>query len=601
MNIYAIDDFGAVGDGVADDTAKVQDAIDAAAATGGIVFGTKGSIYRCTVAPIVLDNVALDLAGATLLLDLSQTNDTGVRLRSHAELRNGTVEVRSSGTPSLQAGVHAAVTIGPIYGDGGTVGEESDDEGVAGWTVRNMVLSTDKNADMGGGAFIGGAAISVIGGASNGLIEQIVVPDSGRMVGAVHLDWGFVGSIASADVPGSRENFDNDEGYTSHPHNIVIRDIAVGALTRTLHNLDTGSFGVRLSGVYNVIVENVRVACATNAAFLHTAGDLGFEFALDDVKPSASKGIEFRDCTVADNATGYLVHCDSYADNIGRAVVEEDYEPLLDPIQPTDIRFERINGRAGGGSDANYGIRIRQQRGGVVEDCSAAGYKQGFNVDELVFGFSLIRPRAAFNREHGISIEHPSRKPEDIRVEAPVAHDNGQDAGFSNPCGLYIDGSFRVTVRDGVFGREGENDPTQRIGLRVNENAVDTVIENCRVRSAKASTGLGYAILSNSDYGKLGLFSGNSADSPLVSTPYGGVSIVPVERRLTTDGRPMFDHVAQRGTLSSDITPTAGTWNRGDRIFYSDPSAGGNLGSICTTGGAIGSGAVFKPIAGIGA
>ena len=601
-NIYRIDDFGAAGNGSTDDKTAVQDAIDAAAVTGGIVFGTNGKTYRCTLAPVVLDYVALDLAGSTLLLDLSDTNDTGVSLRNYAELRNGVVEVQSSGTPSLQGGVHAPVTIGPIYGNGGTVASPSADEGVTGWAVRNMVLSSDKDADMGGGASIGAAAISIMGGANNGVIEQIEVPDSDVMLGAVHLDWGFVGTISSADVPGSREDFDNEDGYTTHPHNILIRDIRVGALTAICTDESAnGSHAVRLSGVYNIVVENVRVKSVTNTAFRYHAGDLGFEFAPAEIKPLASKGIEFRDCAVEDNMTGYLILSDSFADNVWRAFDEEDYEPLLDPIQPTDIRFERVNGRADGGGTANYGIRIRQQRGGVVEDCSATGYKQGFNVDERVYGLSLIRPRAALNREHGISIEHGTYPPEDVLVEAPLCYDNGQDAGFSNPCGLYIDGSKRVTVRDGVFGREGAYDPTQRIGLRVFDNAQATVVENCRVRSAKSSTGVGYVLFSGSDYGKMGLFAGNSADTAYVPTPYSGVTIVPVERRLTTDGRPMFDFIAQRGTLSADITPSAGSWNRGDRIFYSDPSAGGNIGSICTTGGTIGAGAVFKPMTGIGA
>lgn len=44
-----------------------------------------------------------------------------------------------------------------------------------------------------------------------------------------------------------------------------------------------------------------------------------------------------------------------------------------------------------------------------------------------------------------------------------------------------------------------------------------------------------------------------------------------------------------------------GTWAKGDRILFSDPQPGSNDGSVCTTGGTIGSGAVFKALNGVGA
>ena len=40
-----------------------------------------------------------------------------MRLRNRAHVRNGTISVVSSGTPGDQAGIHAPVLIGALYGD----------------------------------------------------------------------------------------------------------------------------------------------------------------------------------------------------------------------------------------------------------------------------------------------------------------------------------------------------------------------------------------------------------------------------------------------------------------------------------------------------
>ena len=59
-----------------------------------------------------------------------------------------------------------------------------------------------------------------------------------------------------------------------------------------------------------------------------------------------------------------------------------------------------------------------------------------------------------------------------------------------------------------------------------------------------------------------------------------------------------FGLSGQRHT-SGSAAPTSGTYNRGDMIHNSSPSAGGNAGWVCTTGGTAGSTAVFKPFGAI--
>jgi hypothetical protein len=456
-------------DGRSDDSAALQAAIDrASAAGGGEVRLRAGAATVARAAPVVMPNVILDLNGGTLLLPLRERNATGVRLRSNATLRNGSVVVRSSGSPSLQGAAHAPVVVGPLYGEGGTPGRMSPDEGVSGWTIRDLVLSSDKNVDGGGGSRVGAPAIQIMGGAHRGRIENIEVPDNPHMAGGVHLDWGTVGPIASASIPASAAAFRAGRAFTTHPHDIVVRAIRIGRLTRPAGGGTWGTFGVRLSGVYNVEIGDVTIESVTGAAFAHTAGDLGFEFAPAAVKPFACRGIRFSGGIVRDGATAYLIWSDSHADNVGRETAR-GYRPMLDPIHATDIVFERIEGRASGTRGANFGIRVDHQRGGRIVDCVARGYRRGFYIDEQVDGLALVRPVALESAESGISVEHPSRPPRNVLIEHPVARGNGRLAEPGQAAGILIGRSENVRIE----GAEAPVGAVQRRGLRVGREALN--------------------------------------------------------------------------------------------------------------------------------
>lgn len=360
------EDKGALGDNSTNDAAAFQQAIDdAAAAGGGTVRCSAGKTYKLNSAPIVKDRVTLDLNGATLRLTLTGTGgyDYGVRLRNYAALVNGTITVESSGTVGSQGGIHAPINIGPMYGDGGTVASPSPDEGVTGWVLRNLKLSTNRT---------GKVAIQVIGGANNGIIENVEVPDSAVMYGAVHLDWGFLGSISSSNIANSRTNFDAGTAYTTHPNNIKISNLKVGSLSAAKGGVDVGSHVVRLSGVYNVRVENVRAKQCTYAAVRVTAGDVGFEFAPVTIKPLRMKGIVIDGVAVENTTDSWLIYADSYADNVAGA---GGYTPLIDPLHETDLEVRHVTGKGSGGASVTAGLDIRQLRGGRFADIDASGYQ----------------------------------------------------------------------------------------------------------------------------------------------------------------------------------------------------------------------------------
>lgn len=578
----SVKDFGAKGDGVTDDTAAIQAAIDFAAAIGGQTVICGGLTYKTTGPIIVKDDVKLDLQGGKFTPVLSNANDYGVRLRNRSTLCSGEIAVQSVGIPSSQAGFHAPLVVGPFNGDGGTVANPSVDEGVTGWVASGLLLSTTA---------VGKVCIQIIGGANNGIIENIEAPNSATLAGVVHLDWGFVGVITSSNVPLSRINFDANTAYTTHPNNISIRNIKVGALTRAKAGVDTGSDLVRLSSVYNISVSNVVAVQCTYAGVRVTAGDLGFEFAVAAVKPMGMRGIRFSGVSVQSTTDSWLVYCDSYADNVAAAMTT-GYVPLIDPLMETDLVVDQVTGKGSGGALVTPGLYVIQIRGATYTNINATGYLHGCLVDELVYNVKIQGTFYA-NRGHGIYVHHGIRMPEDVEInELTNCYSNGQDAGFLNPAGIKIEGSIRCRVSGALLGhRTAASETTQFFGLHVEStNAVGVEIEECHVFSVEVG-GTAYVLLSANAYGYISLFCNNSVNASVVNK-YGGVNIIPMNRFINTTGAENVQCTASRFALTADITPTAGTWNTGDLIFHSNPT-GLNTGTRCTAGGSPGTWGLF--------
>lgn len=400
----------------------VQAELTALARAGGGTYrlpaGARVSVREGVVVP---PHVTLDLNGGELVAILTRADAAGVRLMSDATLRNGTVTVVSRGSPGTQSGAHAPVLIGALYGDNLSVERISPFESSSGWVVSGVTVRSDKRVAVGDGIVAGSAGIQVMGDVHDGLIENIVVPDSDMLLGGVMLDWNAVGPILSADVPASAAAYRRGAGYTTHPHDIVIRNIRVGRLTRP-SIAGTGSFGVRLSGVHDVTVSGVTVQSVTEAGLFHTAGDLGYEFARPVDRARAHRGIRIDGLAVAAAEGGYLLRSDTYADNVARAA-EQGYRPMLAPIATTDMIVSNVSGAAG--RKVGDGFRLDHQRGGRFVNIEARGFRRGIYVDEQVYDVTIENPVAIDSREAGVDVGHPYRPPANVRIVAPRALGGG--------------------------------------------------------------------------------------------------------------------------------------------------------------------------------
>lgn len=575
--------WGAYGDNATNDATALQSAIDYLSSVGGgTLTCLPGKTYKLNTAPIVKDRVILDLNGATLRCTLTATGgaDYGPRVRNYAGLINGTINIVSSGVIGSQAGLHAAVNVGPLASDGGTVASPSADEGVTGWQIRNLTLSTDRD---------GKAVIQVMGGANNGIIENITVPDSATHFIVVAMDWGYLGTINPADIPTSRTSFNGGTAYTTHPNNIVVRNIKAGAQSRAKVGVDTGSHIVRLSAVYNITVENVRAKQCTYAGVRFTAGDCGFEFAQANIKPLAHRGVVFSNVKVENTTDSWLAYCDCYADNVQAAVTGVAYAPLLDPICETDLLLHRVSGVGSGGGSVTDGIRFEYIRGGEARDCSATGYSNGGIFEDSSFQVKFVGGSYYKNRNAGI-FGHHANTPTDGLIERVTTYQNGQDAGSSTPFGIYLNKTARFKVIGCIFGHvTPASEVTQTRALRVENNTTNLTVRDNYVRSAKAGGLSVYSFGSGSDFLILDVFANNSAVSSLTGTAlYGGSQILPNAMEMGTDGLTRRVFRAKRVDLSSGTTPASGTWALGDTIFYSDPVASDYAGTTCVAAGSPG-------------
>ena len=650
--------------------AGLQAAIDAvSAAGGGEVWFNRGQLVEVAYTPIVKQGVILNLNQGELKMTLTGGNAQGLKLRSNAHVIGGKITTISidTGMVSAQAGVHGCLSVGPIYGSGGTPAAPSADEYATGWSIRNVRLNSNKYVWNGvnnhctasiagdvmtvtaigaGGlwpgqklsgigiapgteiveqtsgtisgtgtykvnipqatgvtavtakSYIGAAVVQVSGGASNGLIENVFIDDSPYILGGIHMDWAFLGDISSGptgvagrmtireNMETNRDNFDDGLALTTHPNTITVRNAFIGNLTATYKGQDTGSFGIRTSGVYGVTYENISIGGVTNSAIVHTGGDLGFEFAPAAVKAMALQGNRFSRITVLNCGTASLLRSDSYADNVDLAV-EANYTPMLDPLMVTDLVVENISGSSTGNAKAALrGIYVVQQRGGVIRDASVSGFVHGINVDEQVSGLTIERPHCYNNRSNGILVEHAVKPPKDILISDARLHDNGTDTANTLSAGLAIGSSSKVTVLRGKYGASGRYDRGQRIGVFIKSGALGTILRDLTIQSTREAVGFGILILTGEAYNQFGLLENVTYNEDgFISTKYGGLGCIPVKRSVNGNGAVVTEYLTNASATLIGLNV-----NHGDVIRFFDPAAAGYLGRVAVGSAAIDAG-----------
>ena len=429
------EDYGAAGNGRADDSAALQQALDAAgAARGGTVKGTPGAVYRAARAPIIPDDVRLDLNGATIELAFAAGTDVvGIELRNRSELINGTVRVQAMGNPAgLNMVHHSNVMIGAS--DGSLVG-------YSGWRIADLVLLNNRSDR------VGGSGIVIYGGSSHGVVENISFPSSDLLGAGIRVHWS-----GNAAVPAPTKS--------AHPHDITIRNVRFGRMRRAA----TGDVaGIDLVGCFNVQVDGVHAEQWSGDALVQLRpGAYGSVGSSAEVRRQYMRNIHVRDvrCALADRSV-LLANGRAHG---GGGVPARNY--------PIPALVEGVVGAGGGGKAGpeSAGLRILFASDLVIRNAECSAFRRGAYIEEAASGITVEDSKFHDNQEDGVVVAHGRVPPENILLKGVESFANGRgghDAGF------YLEACRNVRFVDCVAGAAG-GDPTQGYGFMIEPTASGT-------------------------------------------------------------------------------------------------------------------------------
>lgn len=400
----------------AGDGDELQRILDKQAAEGGgVVRLERDSNLTCLVrqmhiaretsihALLVPAGVTLDLNGSTLLLDL-RSNSYGVRLAARSAIRNGTIKVVQSEGKGSQAIWHSAISVGAAYGDGGTVAQPSHFSTVADWRIDDMTIEQPFEA----------ACIQLMSEAHHGVIRNIRILDSEKALMGIGLDWGTVGPVETADelVPQMRKLWEKGEISSTHPHHVLIENISIGKLGRSMDGNDAG---VRCSGCHHITIKNLSIESAMSAVALF-GGDFGFEFAPDDQRREAHTGYVVDGVTIQ-AAQLYGIVMNGAEDNVYRSRLKYGYDSLRDPVHPgLDKPIVRNAVIRGTRAVHSRGVYLAAATGAVFEKVDVEGFETGVAVNDWVHSLTFRNGRIAHN-EKNVDLGGGAEAPQNISFE----------------------------------------------------------------------------------------------------------------------------------------------------------------------------------------
>ncbi|HEY1598142.1 MAG TPA: hypothetical protein VGG64_00970 [Pirellulales bacterium] len=395
---------------------ELQQAMDKQAEMGGgTVRLARDSIVTCLArqgsiagetsihALLVPAGVELDLNESTLQLDL-RSNSYGVRLSNQSAIRNGTVKVTESNGKGSQAIWHSAVSVGAAYGDGGTVAKPGHFSTVGNWRIEEITIQQPFEA----------SCIQLMSEAHHGVIKNIRILDSEKALIGVGLDWGTVGPVETADekVPQMRRLWEKNEISSTHPHHVLIENIAIGKLGRSVDGNDAG---VRCSGCHHITIKNLEIETAMSAVALF-GGDFGFEFSPPEQRSVAHRGYLIDGVKIG-AARMYGIVMNGAEDNVYRSRLNFGYDAVRDPVHPgldrPIIRNVLLRGTRAAHS---RGVYVAATTGATFENVDVEGFETGVAVNDWVRSLTFQKGRIANNKQN-VHVGGSTEAPQDVKFE----------------------------------------------------------------------------------------------------------------------------------------------------------------------------------------
>jgi hypothetical protein len=505
--------FGAVGDGITDDTLAWQEAERLSAQ---FVFGKFGATYLCSDTINVTTPVQTDLNGSTVNFSLTTTIPGFYAKADNVAFTNGTINV--TGT-TMGGNAHSLACI--------TSGVQLTGQGWKGLRVSGITASTNRSD--------AGAAIAILGACNNFVVENITFPDNPDMAIGVGCEWGGTAT------------------GTGHPHNGKITNINAGALTNAAV-YPKSNFVVWLSSCFNIEVSGVQADQCYGLLGVH-AGDNGNQYAPAAYKALIGTGIKAQN-----------LGCPKVTGEAIRVTGKGSATPT---ILPMAVEIDGVRAIADGTVATTYAFYGEQFDGPTIKNFYFEGFTNGINALAFSDNLTIEHGKVTLCDNYGAQIGsfgNAARNPTIRHVEFV---NNNQSAG-----GTTANAAIRyLNTRNGVienclFGEDGGTE-TQKYSVALETNSIDTELNNNHTFDVAAS-GFAYVTGSSTETSKNVRGINNTAES--------GVALLA--------GPPIFQIQAD-GTrhFVDDGIPTNGTFEVGDKVFFTAPAAAGWIGATCVTAG----------------
>lgn len=596
----SVKDYGATGDGVADDTAEIQAAMNAA--EGRPLVFEPGLTYKVTSTLTMSDGTHINLQGATLKFVVAG-NTQDLLPGNNCVVENGTIE--NAGTVPSGSGESQA----PI-----SIGNFQTGAGKSNVTIRDLSIITNRPT---------GVCLNVFGGSHDVLLENLNFPASAYADTAIQLHWG---GQASTDT-------------IEHPHNVTIRNITVGAMAAST----TGA--IYLSSAYNVLVESCVITSPYRGVVV-TPGDFGDDYSVAAQKGKIGNGINVRGVIVTgaryagiaisgytqygltdhasptcDTTNGSAVLAnvsDTTRLHVGRTIkVGALGTYQIQGISGTSVTVDRAFGATSVGVTITEGSWDHPVRvSGSLFDCDGSatniaacdvGSIRGARFDDCSFSGSYVDGvkttgdwthdcvwdtcQIFDNRNCGFVENRSGKANRNKLINCAIYRCNtAGNTDRTTGSGVYMTSDGGV-VENCLIGQAANE--KLFYGLSANTTATNTRWVNNRILGLDTALA-GYAAFKNghgvsTTYTMRTLAVGNEVASGLT---YFAASGTPMLTQVNNNRVGGVTNVEYQDTAA----PASGTWVVGDRVVNATPAAGAASGWVCVAAGTPGTWKEYAPI-----
>lgn len=517
-------DYGAVGDGSADDTTALTNAF--AAAAGSVLSLESGKFYKVTAALSMPPNTTLQMNGSTIDFVISGATQC-LLPTSGCSVLNGVI--KNTGSSPSGAGQYQA----PIC-----VGNYALGTGYRNIVLRGLEIISNRPD---------GNGIIVTGASNNIVIDQIYGAGDATTGAFICVHWGGA---------------DNPSGGTTHPNNIQISNVNCGAYTYS------GAEIVYIAAAINVDISNVRVSEVQKSVVTVYAGDYGLYYAPTNVKGIGFNGISVRNCRSDNSITNGVI-----------VDMQAPFAPGAPVYDSTGLTIEGCSTYGKTPSSAGAGFAVLNAYGVLIKNCKATSHNTGVTTGANVERLIVDGGEYFGNYNQGVYFSNNTINPKQCIVQNVVAYGNGTSgASTAAASGIFIGNGSNHIVQNNVVGIAG--DTTQLFGIRVVEVCRDVIVQNNYCRGLK-NNGTAFS-MGNSTNWVTRVFKGNVSEAiGGTGQIFGGPNPIVVDTINRGNTLPNNKSYLLFGTAA----PATGTWSVGDRVQQSTPVVGNPKGWVCTVAG----------------